>query len=170
MKELLKPNPTFRNTMLANIPRILLRATRYSRDIMGRTLYVVRKKIKVCLLCESKFLNSHGLTTHAGFHDHGLGPGPVQIVTCLLYIGAAWKIMWDLFIYSAQDYQKIMLSQSTRLLLRFRSLKKNKLQNMLARLHYSCDYCGKVFKDESKLETHKSHALQLQTLQLKEMF
>ena len=29
---------------------------------------------------------------------------------------------------------------------------------MLARLHYSCDYCGKVFKDESKLETHKSHA------------
>ena len=75
--------------MLANIPRILLRAIRYSGDIMGRTLYVVRKKIKVCLLCESKFLNSHGLTTHAGFHDHGLGPGPVQIVTCLLYIGAA---------------------------------------------------------------------------------
>ena len=75
--------------MLANIPRILLRATRYSRDIMGRTLYVVRKKIKVCLLCESKFLNSHGLTTHAGFHDHGPGLGPVQIVTCLLYIGAA---------------------------------------------------------------------------------
>ncbi len=41
---------------------------------------------------------------------------------------------------------------------------------MLERLHYSCDYCGKVFKDESKLETHKSHALQPQTLQLKEMF
>ena len=50
------------------------------------------------------------------------------------------------------------------------SLEKHKLQNMLARLHYSCDYCGKVFKDESKLETHKLHTLQLQTLHLKEMF
>ena len=47
-----------------------------------------------------------------------------------------------------------MLSQSIRLLLRFRSLKKNKLQNMLARHHYSCDYCGTVFKYESKLDTH----------------
>ena len=38
------------------------------------------------------------------------------------------------------------------------SLQKHKLQNMLARLPYFCDYCGKVFKDESKLEKHNSHA------------
>ena len=42
-----------------------------------------------CYTIHSSSFKSTFLNTHTGFHDHGPGPGPVQIVTCLLYIGAA---------------------------------------------------------------------------------